>query len=194
MRSQTDPIERFKASLSQAERAGITLVNAMSLATVNSEGRPSIRTMLLKRVDERGFVFYTNMNSGKGQELTERPFASLCFWWPPLEEQVRIDGRVERIPNAEADAYFATRPRGSQLAAWASKQSQVLPSRETLLAEVEKFRKLYKGKEVPRPPFWSGFLLVPDQIEFWLGRPDRLHERILYVRRKKSWKRTLLYP
>lgn len=192
--NESDPIQRFKASMKRAERAGITLPNAMSLATASPEGKPSVRMMLLKGVDERGFIFYTNLNSRKGQEFNQRPVASLCFWWPPLEEQVRIEGRVERVSETEADAYFATRPRGSQLAAWASKQSEILPSRETLLAEVEKLRKLYEGKEVPRPPFWSGFLLVPERIEFWYGRPDRLHERILYARQGKGWLTTLLYP
>lgn len=194
MTTEPDPIQRFKTSLARAETRGITLPNAMSVATVSPDGKPSVRMMLLKGADERGFVFYTCLKSRKGQEMAKFPFASLCFWWPPLEEQVRVEGRVERIGDREADIYFATRPRGSQLAAWVSKQSEILPSRETLLAEVEKFRKLYEGKEIPRPSFWSGFLLIPERIEFWYGRPDRLHERILYTRQAKGWSTTLLYP
>ena len=192
--SELDPIQRFKASLARAETHGITLPNAMSVATVSADGKPSVRMMLLKGADEHGFVFYTCLKSRKGQEMAKRSFASLCFWWPPLEEQVRVEGRVERVGDREADTYFATRPRESQLAAWASKQSEVLPSRELLLAEVEKFRKLYEGKEVPRPPFWVGFLLIPERIEFWYGRPDRLHERVLYTHRGGKWVTTLLYP
>lgn len=192
--NEPNPIERFKRAMARAEAAGVGLPNAMSLATVSSEGKPSLRMMLLKSVDARGFIFYTHLKSRKGEELAKRSFASLCFWWPPLEEQVRIEGGVKRVSDAESDAYFATRPRGSQLAAWASRQSGRLPSRKTLLARVERLGKFYEGKKVPRPPFWSGFLLVPERIEFWFGRPDRLHERILYVRQGKSWKQTLLYP
>ena len=192
--AQTDPIQRFKTSLTRAERTGMTLPNAFSLATAARGRKPSVRMMLLKGVDTRGFLFYTNLKSRKGKELVENPHVSLCFWWPPLKEQVRVEGKVRRIQGGEADEYFATRPRGSQLGAWASKQSETLTTRQNLLKEMERLRKLYKGKEVPRPPFWSGFVVIPDKIEFWFGRPDRLHERILYTRHGKSWKRTLLYP
>ncbi len=192
--SKLDPIQRFKASLTRAERAGITLPNAFSLATTGAGKKPSVRMMLLKGVDTRGFIFYTNLKSRKGKELVKNPHASLCFWWPPLEEQVRVEGRVKRIGGGEADEYFATRTRGSQLGAWASKQSETLAERRELLKEMGRVRNRYRGKEVPRPPFWSGFVVIPDKIEFWFDRPDRLHERILYTRRGKSWKRVLLYP
>lgn len=190
----TNPIERFKEELARAERAGIVLPNAMALATTGTDGKPAVRMMLLKGVDERGFVFYTHLESRKARELTKKPYTALSFWWPPLEEQVRVEGMIKPVSSAEADAYFATRPRGSQLAAWASLQSEVLPSRKELLAAVERVKKRYDGKEIPRPPFWSGFRLVPDRIEFWFNRPDRLHERILYTRKGKAWAETLLYP
>jgi len=189
-----NPIERFKASLARAEASGLTLPNALSLATVGKDGRPSVRMMLLKGVDERGFVFFTNLNSRKVRELATCSYASLCFWWPSLEEQVRVEGSVEKVKDKEADTYFASRPRGSQLAAWASRQSEALSSREELLAEVEKIGRQFEAKPIPRPPFWSGFLLIPDRIEFWLGRPDRLHERTLYERRGREWIPKLLFP
>jgi len=189
-----NPIERFKASLARAEASGITLPNAMSLATAGKDGRPSVRMMLLKGADERGFVFFTNLNSRKASELATCSYASLCFWWPSLEEQVRVEGSVEKVEGKEADTYFASRPRGSQLAAWASRQSEALPARDELLVEVEKFRRQFEGKPIPRPPFWSGFLLIPDRIEFWLGRPDRLHERTLYERQGREWIAKLLSP
>jgi len=190
----SDPIKKFKESLARAEAEGILLPNGMSLATVGKEGKPTVRMMLLKGVDERGFIFYTNLNSRKARELATCPKASLCFWWPSLEEQVRVEGTVEPVKERDADAYFVSRPRGSQLAAWASQQSEPLSSREALLTEVEKLRKRYEGREIPRPPFWSGFVLVPERIEFWFGRPDRLHERILYERKGKEWTEELLYP
>ena len=190
----TNPIEKFKESLGRAEAAGITLPNAMALATADKNGNPSVRMMLLKGVDERGFRFYTHLESRKGRELLAHPLASLCFWWPALEEQVRIEGPIKPVRTDEADAYFATRPRGSQIAAWASLQSESLRSREALTTAVEKIRKRYGGKKIPRPPFWSGFILIPERIEFWFNRTDRLHERILYTRRGKDWTSELLYP
>lgn len=194
METPTHPIERFKASLARAEKAGIELPNAMSLSTAGKNGAPSVRMMLLKGVDERGFSFFANIESRKGRELQRRPQAALCFWWPRLKEQVRVEGEVMPLPQKEADAYFATRPRGSRIGAWASLQSEALPSREELMKAFERVKKRYEGKDIPRPPFWVGWILVPEQIEFWFDRSDRLHERILYERRGRKWKETLLYP
>lgn len=194
METFSNPIERFRQTLVRAERAKITLPNAMALATVGLNGKPSVRMMLLKGVEEQGFVFYTNLESRKSRELSKRPAAALCFWWSALKEQVRVEGEVKPLGKAEADAYFASRPRGSQITAWASLQSEVLHSRRELIDAVARIKKRYQGKEVPRPPFWSGFVLVPERIEFWFDRADRLHERILYTRQGKRWVTTLLYP
>jgi pyridoxamine 5'-phosphate oxidase len=139
-------------------------------------------------------VFHTSYNSRKARELTENPRAALCVHWHSLEEQIRIEGRVERLPADESDVYFNTRPRGSQLGAWASKQSAALSSRETLEQEYREVERRYEGQPVPRPPFWGGFRLIPDRIEFWFGRPDRLHDRLLYVRDADSWTIQRLYP
>ncbi len=192
--NDANPIKRFQESLARAEKAGIELPNALSLATVGKNGKPSLRMMLLKGIDERGFIFYTNLESRKGRELSAGSDAALCFWWPQLKEQVRVEGPVKPVTSREADEYFASRPLGSQLGAWASLQSEVLHSREELLEAVEKMKKRYTGKKIPRPPFWSGFILMPTQIEFWFDRADRLHERILYTHQGKGWKKTLLYP
>ncbi|PIQ86975.1 MAG: pyridoxamine 5'-phosphate oxidase [Candidatus Omnitrophica bacterium CG11_big_fil_rev_8_21_14_0_20_45_26] len=189
-----DPILECQKALERAEKKGLPLANGMALATCDKQGKPAVRLMLLKHVDERGFVFYTNLNSRKGAELLKNPHAAISFWWPTLEQQIRAEGKVESVSDTEADAYFATRPRGSQLGAWASKQSKTLTSRETLLAEYKKVEQKFKGKQVPRPAHWSGFLLIPERIEFWYGKSDRLHERVLYSRQAGSWKQQLLYP
>jgi len=189
-----DLVERFNQHLARAQREGIFEPTAFSLATVGADGRPAARMLLLKEVDERGFVFYGNYESRKGRELAASPWAAMCFWWGPLAIQVRIEGRVVRVSDAEADAYFASRPRGSQVGAWASKQSSPLSSREELLAAVARIEARHQGGEIPRPPHWSGFRLVPDRFEFWQGREDRLHERLEYRLDRGVWSERILAP
>ena len=189
-----DPIERFAALYTEARRVIPVDPNAMVVASVGPTGRPSARVVLLKDFDARGFVFYTNLESRKGQELLTHPWAALCFHWKPMEQQVRIEGRVERVTDAEADAYFQSRPRGSQLGAWASLQSQPLPSRELLEQRVEDVTRQYEGGAVPRPPHWSGLRVVPDRIEFWHARQSRLHDRLVYLREGQGWRTETLYP
>jgi len=194
MTNLNEPIDRFKAALRRAKEAGLHLPNGASLATVGDDGRPSVRVVLLKAVDESGFVFYTNLGSRKAQELESNPRASLCFWWPPLEEQIRIEGSVGKVNDEDADAYWKSRARGSHLSAWASRQSEPLASHESLLESFAALEREYDGRDVPRPAFWSGFRLEPDRIEFWRGREDRLHERELFTREGKVWQKTLLNP
>lgn len=189
-----DPIVRFKVLLDQAERDGIRLFNAAAFATAGKDQQPTVRMLLLKGVDDLGFVFYTNLQSRKGQQLIDNLRASACFWWEPLRRQVRIDGAVELVNDREADEYFASRPRGSQIGAWASQQSSELSSREELTAAVASMAARFRDRTIPRPPHWSGYRLVPDRIEFWHEQPDRLHERELYTRRENVWKLTLLAP
>ena len=166
----------------------------MSLATVGMSGNPSVRIVLMKDVDERGFVFYTNLDGRKGRELRTHPVAAICFHWAALEVQVRAEGPVELVSDEEADAYFATRPRESQIGAWASIQSQPIEHAQDLGQRVAEYEKKYEGREVPRPPHWSGFRLRHDRIEFWKSRPGRLHERHLYTRSGESWTMETLYP
>jgi len=189
-----DPIVRFKLLMDQAERDGIRLFNAAAFATAGKDLQPTVRMLLLKGVDERGFVFYTNLQSRKGQQLKDKPRASACFWWEPLGRQVRIEGAVELVSDREADEYFASRPRGSQIGAWASNQSSELSSRDELTAAVASLTARFRDQTIPRPPHWSGYRLVPDRIEFWHEQPDRLHERELYTRQENGWKVTLLAP
>jgi pyridoxamine 5'-phosphate oxidase len=167
---------------------------AVALATVGADGRPAARMVLLKGFAASGFVFYTNFASRKGAELDANPHAALLFWWPPLLRQVRVEGRVVRVDAAEADAYFATRPRGSQLGAWASPQSEPLADRAELEARVTAENARHGDRDIPRPPFWGGYRLVPDAFEFWQGRPDRLHDRIHYRHADGAWQRVRLAP
>jgi pyridoxamine 5'-phosphate oxidase len=169
-------------------------VNAMTLATVDREGRPSARVVLLKGVDERGFIFYTNYESRKGQELAANPKAALVFYWPDLERQVCVTGEIQKLPSAESDAYFRSRPRGSNIGAWASNQSQTVPDRAALEAKWRHFEAQYAGKDVPRPPHWGGYVLAPERIEFWQGRLNRLHDRFRYTREGGSWTIERLSP
>ena len=190
-----DPIRQFQRWFDKADSAGLPMVEAMTLATATPERRSSARMVLLKAVDERGFVFYTNYRSRKAQELEANPKAALVFHWEPLEQQVRIEGTVSRISAAESDEYFQTRPRESQIGAVASPQSEVIESREVL---EERFRQLendYRNKPIERPPHWGGYRLEPDRIEFWKGRPGRLHDRLNYERQSNgTWVRTRLAP
>jgi pyridoxamine 5'-phosphate oxidase len=188
-----DPIDRFRALYDEAMQSCVE-PDAMVLSTVDANGRPSSRYVLLKGVNQKGFVFYTNLTSRKASALAAHPFASLCFYWGPLGKQIRVEGAVERVTDEEADAYFATRPRDSQIGAWASDQSSTLESRAQLDQRVEEFRARFEGGSVTRPPFWSGFRIVPDVIEFWTRDHARLHEREHFDRTAEGWRRRLLYP
>ncbi|MGZ3670262.1 MAG: pyridoxamine 5'-phosphate oxidase [Bdellovibrionota bacterium] len=177
-----DPLEQFEAWLADAQaKSDLEFPHATALATAAKNGRPSVRMVLLKGVNKTGFSFFTNFESRKARELTESPFAALCFFWEPLGRQVRVEGRVERVSDADSDAYFRTRPRGSKLGAWASPQSREIESRKILEDAVQAAGEKYPG-EVPRPPHWGGFMLVPDRIEFWKNGEDRLHDRFEYSR------------
>lgn len=189
-----DPFLQFATWFDQVMATGHTEPNAMTLATSGRDGKPSARVVLLKEVDKRGFVFFTNYQSQKGRELAENPHAALVFLWLDLHRQVRIQGRVEKISQAESDAYFASRPRESQLGALASPQSMTIAGREVLENRFEELREIHQGKTLPRPGHWGGYRLVPTSMEFWQGRESRLHDRLLYTREEAGWKMNRLAP
>lgn len=188
------PIERFREWFEDARKSADPCLDSLTLATSTANGRPSARIVLLKGVSEAGFVFYTNYLSRKAKEIEENPFASIVFYWPTLERQVRVEGELEKVAAKESNEYFATRPRGSQLGAWASLQSQVLPERKALEDRVRQLTEKYAGSEVPRPENWGGFRLKPQVIEFWQGRADRLHDRERYQRKGNHWEVDRLFP
>lgn len=188
------PYQLFEQWFEAAKNCGIILPESMALSSVTAAGRPSCRVVLLKSYDERGFVFYTNYGSRKASELDANPFASLNFHWNILQRQVRIEGKVERVSPAESKAYFDSRGRGSRIGAWASHQSQVIPDRQYLLDRVAKFEKKFAGGEVPYPEFWGGYRLVPETIEFWQGKADRLHDRFVYQNNEGNWEVERLSP
>lgn len=189
------PIQQFDQWFLKAMNSEVREPNAMTLATCTKSGRPAARIVLLKSYDEKGFVFYTNYNSNKGKELNDNPFAAMVFCWLDLERQIRIEGKIEKISSQESDQYFSARPKGSQIGAWASPQSEVISGRSLLENKVEQLKAKYKDAEaLPRPEHWGGYRLVPDRVEFWQGRSSRLHDRICYHLEKEEWKLERLAP
>jgi pyridoxamine 5'-phosphate oxidase len=188
------PVLQFEKWFKEAVDTHVNEPNAMTVSTSTSDGKPSARILLLRNFDEAGFVFYTNYTSRKGIEIVSNPYGALLFFWPELERQVRIEGILQKQTAAESDLYFNTRPRGSKLGAWTSEQSKIIASRDVLEQEYEKFSVQFPGENIPRPPDWGGFLLKPQSIEFWQGRPSRLHDRVLYTKENGNWKIERLAP
>jgi pyridoxamine 5'-phosphate oxidase len=189
-----DPIEQFRAWMRAARESGVYEPEAMTVSTVGDDGRPSSRYVLLRGLDERGFSFFTNYESAKGRALAQRPFAALTFGWLALHRAVRVEGDVERLPAQESDAYFASRPRGAQISAWASPQSTVIAGRDELDRAMAEVEERFAGVEVPRPPHWGGLLVRPERVELWQGRPNRLHDRVRYQRDGDGWRIERLAP
>ena len=190
----SDPFEEFQVWFEQARHREPSDHDAASVASVSATGRPSNRMVLMRTYDARGFVFYTNFDSRKAQDFATNPVAAMCFHWKSTARQIRIEGSIEIVDEAEADAYFASRPEESQIGAWASTQSQLLESRRTLERRFAEFSEKFAGAKIPRPDFWSGYRLVPDSFEFWDKRPFRLHDRSLYTREDSAWTVVKLYP
>ena len=189
-----EAIEKFAEIYKQAQTCGVKDASAVTLATASMDGRPSARTVLLKGFDHHGFVFFTNHESRKGQHLHSNPRAALCFYWPPMDQQIHVEGSVSPVTHEEADAYWKTRPRESQIGAWASMQSSMLDSRSTLETRFSEFEQKYLNHPVPRPKWWSGYRVSPYRIEFWHAGAHRLHHRLLYEIQGSGWKKTLLFP
>ena len=193
--ASSDPIVQFRRWFDEAFAADLHEPNAMTLATATPDGRPSARVVLLKGFDERGFVFYTNYEGRKSGELEANPYCALVFYWGELERQVRVEGRASRVPEGESDEYFGVRPRGSRLGAWASEQSRPVADRGAMEERLRGLETEYEGREVPRPPFWGGYRVEPEVIEFWQGRENRLHDRLVYRRPgREGWRRERLQP
>ena len=192
--SHMDPVELFAQWFQAAQDSGILLPESVALASATGDGRPSVRMVLLKDVDERGFVFFTNYGSRKAAELDANPHAALCFHWAVLHRQVRVNGSVERVSEEESADYFASRPKNTRLGAWASKQSQPLSGRDELETRLREVEERFAGDDVPLPSFWGGYRLRPDQIEFWQGRTDRLHDRLVFTQSGQGWDTARFYP
>lgn len=189
-----EPLALFAEWYQEAKHAGIFMPEAMAVATATPDGRPSVRMMLLKGYDARGFVFYSNYESRKGEEIAANPRAALCLHWSVLERQIRIEGVINRIDAEESYAYFNSRSRGSRVGAWASNQSSPMESRQQLRHQVREFEEKFKGQDIPLPPYWGGYRLAPESIEFWQGRVNRLHDRIVFTREPDGWRRVRLSP
>ena len=189
-----DPIDQFKKWYQEAENSQVPEPNTMTLATVSKYGQPTIRVVLLKEITANGIIFYTNFKSRKGREMKQQPKAAVNFYWQKIERQVRMDGGISKVPDQVSDDYFATRPRGSQLGAWVSEQSETIPSREYLEEQLQYYQQRFEGVPIPRPKHWGGYLLTPTRVEFWQGGPNRLHDRIQYTQVSGEWEKSRLAP